>query len=356
MAELIANVSEPFQLLSIGLAIKDHYFATEEGRKVKITNPILFDASCSGIQHISALTLDRNLASYSNVFTDKFNPSAELPEDFYKYALGLINEKFLKSKDPNILNIKLKRNIIKRTVMTIPYNISVTGIGEQLEEHFKKSWVLNKNKNKCEIIIPGELSLNGKSFSITSKEFGLFTKLIYDVLTKDVPSLKTLTNYFKEIINTLNSLELPVNWETPAGLDIKYQQIKFKPKLIKNKLIQRSKPITISMPTNEIDKIKMSRSFRHNFIHSLDASNVHLLIKILSELPARDIIPFYTIHYCFASTPNNIALLENTVKKAFLEIYFKDEGYLLKAHNKIIKEIKDKFKIKIENGKEYADF
>jgi DNA-directed RNA polymerase len=80
---------------------------------VKITNPILFDASCSGIQHISALTLDKNLATYSNVFTDKLNPSAEIPEDFYKYALGLINNKLLKSTNPNIKNIKLKRNIIK---------------------------------------------------------------------------------------------------------------------------------------------------------------------------------------------------------------------------------------------------
>jgi len=44
---------------------------------------------------------------------------------------------------------------------------------------------------------------------------------------------------------------------------------------------------------------------------------------------------------------NNIELLENTVKWAFIYIYFKDEGYLLKAHNKIIKEIKDKFEIKI---------
>jgi hypothetical protein len=31
-----------------------------------------------------------------------------------------------------------------------------------------------------------------------------------------------------------------------------------------------------------------------------------------------------------------MGLLEGTVKKAFIDIYFKDEGYLLKTHNKII--------------------
>jgi len=59
------------------------------------------------------------------------------------YALGLINDKLLNSENPNIQNIKLQRNIIKRTVRTIPYNISLTGIGEQLEEHFKKLWNSN---------------------------------------------------------------------------------------------------------------------------------------------------------------------------------------------------------------------
>jgi DNA-directed RNA polymerase len=346
--KFLSNVSEPFQLHSIGLAIHN-YEDSKDREKFIIRNPILFDASCSGIQHISALTLDKNLASYSNVFTEKLNPSAEIPEDFYMYALGLINDKLLNSDNPNIKNIKLKRNTIKKTVMTIPYNISLTGIGEQLEEHIKKIWKLNN----YEFIIPAELALNGISFSITSKEFGIFTKIIYEVLTKDIPSLKTLTNYFKNIINILNTLNLPINWETPAGLNINYQQIKFNSKVITNNLIQESKAITIAIPTDKIDKVKMLRSFMPNFIHSLDASNVHLLINYLST---EYNISFYTIHDCFASTPNNMGILENTVKKAFIDIYFKDEGYLLKAHKKFIQEIKDNFEIKIINNKEYVKF
>ena len=346
--KFLSNISEPFQLHSIGLAIYNYNESTNK-EKFIINNPILFDASCSGIQHISALTLDKNLATYSNVFTDKLNPLAEKPEDFYMYALSLINDKLLNSYNPNIKNIKLKRNIIKRTVMTIPYNISLTGIGEQLEEHFKKVWKINK----FEFIIPAELSVNEISFSITSKEFGIFTKLVYDVLTKEIPSLKTLTNYFKNIINVLNTLKLPINWETPAGLNIKYQQIKFKSKAVKNNLIQGSKAITISTPTNEINKVKMLRSFMPNFIHSLDASNVHLLINYISKDYN---ISFYTIHDCFASTPNKMGLLANIVKRAFIYIYFKDEGYLLKTHKNFILEIKNNFEIIIENDKEYIEF
>jgi hypothetical protein len=41
-------------------------------------------------QNRAALTLDKNIATNTNVFTDKLNPSAEIPADFYMYALGLI--------------------------------------------------------------------------------------------------------------------------------------------------------------------------------------------------------------------------------------------------------------------------
>ena len=44
MEEFIANVSEPFQLFSFGLATKIYLLAKKKG-KVIITNPILFDAS-----------------------------------------------------------------------------------------------------------------------------------------------------------------------------------------------------------------------------------------------------------------------------------------------------------------------
>jgi hypothetical protein len=44
--------------------------------------------------------------------------------------------------------------------------------------------------------------------------------------------LKILTNYFKYIINKLNTINLTVNWETPAELKVKYQKIKFESKAI----------------------------------------------------------------------------------------------------------------------------
>jgi hypothetical protein len=79
----------------------------------------------------------------------------------------------------------------------------------------------------------------------------------------------------------------------------------------------------------------MKRSFMPNFIHSLDAANVHLLLDNISKIN----VPIYTIHDCFATTPNNMLTLETLVKKAFIDIYFKDEGYLFKIHKYFVENI-----------------
>jgi len=346
--ELIKDISEPFQFISLGLAKIDYLEKKKLGLNGIINNPILFDASCSGIQHISALTLDKNLARYTNVISNAESPKNQLPEDFYTFALNIIREKLANSKNKLLRNIALNRQIIKTSVMTIPYNISMTGIGEQIAEHLSKTWELMQYV----YIVPETATINGQKCYIYSKDFGELTKVIYEVLTKEIPSLKNLTNYFKEIITVLNQLNIPITWTTPAGLKIRYQQIKFESFVTKNKIINISKPITITIPTNKIDKVKMIRSFMPNFIHSLDASNVHLL---LYKLIKSDQIPVYTVHDCFASTANNMSILEHNVKTAFIDIYFNEEGYLLKSHNRIISQIKEVHETITIDGKEYID-
>ena len=69
-----------------------------------------------------------------------------------------------------------------------------------------------------------------------------------------------------------------------------------------------------------------------NFNQSLDVANVHLLLFNLSN----EKLPIYTIHVCFACTPNNNLLLEKFVKLAFIERSFKDKGYLSKLHSHLI--------------------
>lgn len=98
----------------------------------------------------------------------------------------------------------------------------------------------------------------------------------------------------------------------------------------------------------------MIRSFMPNFIHSLNACNVKIL---LHKLIQSDQILVYTVHDCFASTANNMSILKHKVKKAFIDIYFDEEGFLLLlgSHNRIISQIKEVHETIFIDGKENID-
>ena len=66
-------------------------------------------------------------------------------------------------------------------------------------------------------------------------------------------------------------------------------------------------------------------------------------------------IPIYTIHDCFASTSNNMSIIENNVKTSFIEIYFKEGNYLEKMHKHLIVKIKSYNNTIIKEDNEYIE-
>ena len=87
--------------------------------------------------------------------------------------------------------------------------------------------------------------------------------------------------------------------------------------------------------SNKLGKNKIRKCFMPNLIPLLDASNIHLIILKLTN------IPLYIIHDCFATTVNNMELLDLLVKSTFIEIYFGDINLLKNMHPQLIKQITD---------------
>lgn len=67
-----------------------------------------------------------------------------------------------------------------------------------------------------------------------------------------------------------------------------------------------------------INKDKQINSFIPNFIHSMDATNIVLLIKRVNNEFKFDVV---TIHDCFGVHANNVDLLSYLVKESFIGIY-----------------------------------
>ena len=108
-------------------------------------------------------------------------------------------------------------------------------------------------------------------------------------------------------------------------------------KKINSKLNKSKKPISIILPTDNLNYKSIKTGLMPNFIHSLDASNIHLLIREILLLNFNK-LNLYTIHDCFATDYKNMAILELLVKKSFSDIYF-NEDYLKKIHNSFLNQI-----------------
>jgi DNA-directed RNA polymerase len=86
--------------------------------------------------------------------------------------------------------------------------------------------------------------------------------------------------------------------------------IVMKSKQIKTSLLKNVKPISILIPTDQIDYGSIKTGIMPNLIHSLDSSNIHILIRNLKNNFNKRFIDLYTIHDCFATHYKNMYLIE----------------------------------------------
>ena len=85
-------------------AISEYLNNQLQNKETIIYNPILFDASCNGLQHLSALTRELDTAIKLNLISSN-NSSEDIPQDFYTNALDIIQKVLDNSDNEKLKNI-----------------------------------------------------------------------------------------------------------------------------------------------------------------------------------------------------------------------------------------------------------
>ena len=356
----LINAKEPAQFISCLFEYSNY-----KNKKItEIRTPILFDATCSGIQHLSALTTDLDISKLVNLI----EVSKDEPSDFYEFCIKniLVNIENLPEEDyifkNKLLKLNLNRKMLKQSIMTVPYNVTMIGIADKIAENFEKKFILIDQAQKLEsdkiITFSSRLPQNksGKGIYIfkastqikkekylsediifTQRELNKLGNIIKSTVLSLIPPFVNLKDYFDKIIDILKIIKLPIYWETPSNMTISANIMNMAQKKVRSKLIKGSKPITILLPTSDLNYRSIKTGLMPNFIHSLDASNIHLLIKLILLLNINN-INLYTIHDCFATDYKNMAILEILIKKSFSDLYF-NSNYLNLIHNSFINQI-----------------
>ena len=244
--------------------------------------PVSVDATCSGLQHLSALALDRTAAEMVNVVpTDK-------PSDGYR----IVAEK-AKEILPEHLHQHITRKVTKRTVMTTPYGVTLSSARDYIRQELKG---IELEKGELQVIV----------------------KAIYQYAVRQVFNGPCRSMEFIQKIagERIKAGATSIEWMTPSGFPVHQEYRRNEVETVNTKLLgQRVRcELLKEWEERQIDLSKAKTAASPNLIHSLDAALLHLVFANWNR-------PFTVIHDCVLGRSCDMDDMGAAIRDKFVEIY-----------------------------------
>lgn len=257
--------------------------------------PVCLDATSNGLQILSLLTGDAETALLTNVL-----PS-DVPKDIYG-AIALKVQHYLLGTPGEMATFWLhhgcNRKLVKRPVMTIPYGVSRYGMSQQLME-----------QTNCSIVQ------------------GLYlADLISKALGELVQAPQETMVWLKQLAKIPTDNGCPMVWASPSGFPVYQPYFVSKSKSVKLRIGDTIRYMNLTNQiTSKLDREAQINSFAPNFIHSLDASVVHVSVQRMNK---ENIKSLFTIHDCFGCHASRVPAMRKVVAETMRDIF---KNPLLKA-------------------------
>jgi len=320
--------------------------------------PIFIDGTNNGVQHLTALSLDEQIAPLVNLCDNN-----ELPGDVYMFVAeavwGEVDRRFIEMGDhpvkeelqrliqeiksfkleretlkggtPELKDFrerldawrsdnkhlivdiavpfwhmyledkKLQRKTIKRPVMTLGYGATISGVRNQIFEDTQTLSEPLKFKDKPYWTNP-------------------FADLVMSVMLKELKGPAILLNLFETLATEFNTRKEHLGWTVPITnfkvLQQYYNTKEDRPRL--NFCKRRRIRITIQPDElNTLNKQGQKRGASPNIVHSFDAAHLTLIVN---ESP----FIVTTVHDSFGSHPGNMEDLFRITREEFVRFYEAD--------------------------------
>jgi len=274
---------EPWQFLA---ACDEYYHCVVLKDKHTTGLPVATDATCSGLQILAGLARDKKTAELVNVL-----PAAR-PQDAYKVIAEMA-----KDKCPMHIKKAMDRKIVKRTVMTIPYNA---------KPFSNRSYIRD--------------ALREKDIEIDKEDLTQTVKAVRDAMYKQFPGPMSVMKWIEvEVVQALKRGTDKIEWITPSGFQV-YQRIMKKDiQRFDLQLLGRCQ-LSVATDKNEADVARHKAATAPNLIHSLDASLLHLSVKDFDK-------PIALIHDSVLCRAVDMDELSTIIRKVYMHL-FAEHDYL----------------------------
>jgi DNA-directed RNA polymerase len=256
-----AQADEPWCFLA---ACFEYHACCIEATKQTSGLPIGVDATCSGLQHLSLLTLDYNAAREVNVVSSGHDE----PSDGYRTVAEVARTHLDEDIHPFIT-----RSETKRTVMTTPYGVSRDSARKYIKKALKEVGF--------DLSIPGRLG-----------------KIVDAIYCKGVPTVfagpVAVMNWLQSQVEGLLEKSEVIEWTSPSGFKVR-QDIRHPNNIrISTQVMGKtSARLNCTVADGYLDPNKQSHigAISPNLVHACDAALLHLVFAYWDK-------PFSVIHDC----------------------------------------------------------
>ncbi|HUO10858.1 MAG TPA: DNA-directed RNA polymerase [Phycisphaerae bacterium] len=298
---------------------------------------INLDASCSGLQHFSAMLRDEAGATATNLV-----PGSK-PRDIYTDVASLAVQKLsamVDSEEPLVKKNKdgkavcdwtvglvaqmwlaygVDRKISKRPVMTQPYGSTLFSC---------KTFVMEIVEER------DEAGLTHPFGDFLIEASGMLAKIIWDAIGEVVVAARQAMDWLQEAAQIAANKGLPISWVTPSGFPVWQAYLDMSSSRVALTLGESVIRLSLQKETKKLDKRRQSSGISPNFVHSCDAS---ALVMAVTEAGSEGITSFCCVHDSFGTHAADTDTFVQAIRTTFVRMYeehdvlaeFKEELSLL---------------------------
>ncbi len=272
--------------------------------------PVHMDATCSGLQHFSAILRDPVGGAYTNL-NDQHPEFMGPKQDIYsKVSTNALQAIQLDSEDSDEAKAKIAlwwlrtgipRGMAKTPVMTYVYGATLQGTVQFVQEY-----------------VEGDMGLHWPEGCRPYDYASYAAKKLIQGIAATVPAADSAMRWLRAIAKQQPKGQR-MEWRSPTGFLVQHDYQDYDEVVVR----LRSCGVTeaIVREYNEDTKpIPMQNAVSPNFVHALDASHLTLTALGMAER-GLDIVG---IHDSFGTQPCDVDALHTSVRTAFVEMYRKD--------------------------------
>lgn len=266
--------------------------------------PIGLDGSCSGLQHFSAMLRDEIGGKATNL------TNSVVMQDIYQYVADAATKR-MQADVPDAegyralwLKEGITRKVTKRSVMTTPYGVTKrSAVKYVIEDYLKSNRAFDKKDNY------------GQAHYLMNYVW----PAIGDVVVKGREAMSWLTNAAKVIVK----LHTPedegvISWVTPSGFLASQAYYDIEEHRVATKLYGHAR-IKVVTENDETSAARHATAMAPNFVHSMDASHLHLTVCALEEQVPNVSLAF--IHDDFGVHAHDCQALYDILRQEFVAMY-----------------------------------